>query len=177
MKKKSILFAAMLLIFSLNGLFAFRYYDPQIARWTTVDPADEFHSPYIYCHNDPINFVDPDGALEMNSDNTSEVFTEFGETNISHVGDSDTMYPVKYGCLYTDGGDFEIEAYQGSSIRTSMNTDCHGYTFSEGRFWINNNQVYNILAGDDYNMFSQVDAVAGDVIIYRSSETVLLFTR
>jgi len=29
-----------------------------------VDPADEFHSPYVYCHNDPVNFLDPDGAKE-----------------------------------------------------------------------------------------------------------------
>jgi len=38
--------------------------DPQLGRWLQVDPADEFHSPYVYCHNDPVNFFDPDGASE-----------------------------------------------------------------------------------------------------------------
>jgi RHS repeat-associated protein len=38
-----------------------RYYDVAIARWTTMDPADEFHSPYVYVGGDPVNLVDPDG--------------------------------------------------------------------------------------------------------------------
>jgi RHS repeat-associated protein len=38
-----------------------RYYDPQLGRWHAVDPADEFHSPYVYVGNNPVNFVDPDG--------------------------------------------------------------------------------------------------------------------
>lgn len=62
MKKRNLIFTLLLLILSLNSLFAFRYYDPQIARWTTVDPADEFFSPYNYCGNNPILFVDPDGC-------------------------------------------------------------------------------------------------------------------
>lgn len=68
MKKRNLIFLALLLILSLNSLFAFRYYDPQIARWTTVDPADQFFSPYTYCHNDPINFKDPDGCEEKPDD-------------------------------------------------------------------------------------------------------------
>jgi len=38
-----------------------RYYDPQLGRWLQVDPADEFNSPYVYCHNDPVNFIDFEG--------------------------------------------------------------------------------------------------------------------
>ncbi len=41
-----------------------RYYDPQLCRWHVVDPADEFHSPFVYSHNDPINFLDIDGNFE-----------------------------------------------------------------------------------------------------------------
>jgi len=26
-----------------------------------MDPADEFHSPYVYVGCDPVNLVDPDG--------------------------------------------------------------------------------------------------------------------
>ncbi len=49
--------------FDLNWYhYGVRYYDPQLGRWHAVDPADEFFSPYVYCHNDPINFLDPDGA-------------------------------------------------------------------------------------------------------------------
>jgi RHS repeat-associated protein len=38
-----------------------RYYDVAVARWTSMDPADEFHSPYVYVGGDPVNLVDPDG--------------------------------------------------------------------------------------------------------------------
>ncbi len=44
--------------------YGVRFYDPQLGRWHAMDPADEFHSPYVYCYNDPVNFVDPDGAKE-----------------------------------------------------------------------------------------------------------------
>lgn len=38
-----------------------RYYDPQLGRWHTMDPADEFNSPYLYVGNNPVMLVDPDG--------------------------------------------------------------------------------------------------------------------
>ena len=44
--------------------FGARNYDPAIARFTGVDPLAEkyYHlSPYAYCANNPINYIDPDG--------------------------------------------------------------------------------------------------------------------
>lgn len=41
-----------------------RWYDPILARFTTVDPLCEKYysiSPYAYCANNPVNAVDPDG--------------------------------------------------------------------------------------------------------------------
>ena len=41
-----------------------RYYDPTTARWQRPDPmADKYPdtSPYAFCGNDPVNFVDPQG--------------------------------------------------------------------------------------------------------------------
>ena len=35
-----------------------RYYDPQLGRWPTVDPADEYFSPFCYVGNNPILFID-----------------------------------------------------------------------------------------------------------------------
>ena len=43
-----------------------RYYAPTFGRWTSPDPlADKYYSvsPYAFCNNNPVNFVDPDGEV------------------------------------------------------------------------------------------------------------------
>ena len=42
-----------------------RYYDPTIGRFLTEDPAGDGTNWYAYCGNDPINFVDPSGLVEV----------------------------------------------------------------------------------------------------------------
>ena len=43
--------------------FEARLWDSRIARWTTIDPAGQFYSPYLGMGNNPINGVDPDGMF------------------------------------------------------------------------------------------------------------------
>jgi RHS repeat-associated protein len=45
-----------------------RYYNPRVSLWLNVDPlADEYPdmSPYIYCANNPLRYIDPDGRFLM----------------------------------------------------------------------------------------------------------------
>ena len=45
-----------------------RFYDPDLSRWTTPDPlAEKYYSisPYAFCNNNPVNFVDPDGRFPV----------------------------------------------------------------------------------------------------------------
>ena len=49
--------------------FGARRYDHDVARWTTMDPLSEKYysvSPYAFCNNNPVNFVDPDGKRWVN---------------------------------------------------------------------------------------------------------------
>ena len=43
--------------------FGARYLDPMLGMWTSVDPARQFASPYLYVGNgyNPVNAIDPDG--------------------------------------------------------------------------------------------------------------------
>jgi RHS repeat-associated protein len=38
-----------------------RYYDPEIGRFLTEDPAGQYMNPYLYAANSPLNYYDPDG--------------------------------------------------------------------------------------------------------------------
>ena len=47
--------------------FGARYYDSGIGRWTTADPLAALRpslSPYNYCHNNPLNRIDPFGLID-----------------------------------------------------------------------------------------------------------------
>ncbi|WP_236264181.1 RHS repeat-associated core domain-containing protein, partial [Dysgonomonas sp. Marseille-P4677] len=48
--------------------YSARYYESAVGRFTSVDPrAEKFYSwsPYAYCYNNPIKFVDPDGKVPV----------------------------------------------------------------------------------------------------------------
>ena len=57
---------------NLNYLdYGARMYDSNIARWTTQDPlAEKYYSqsPYNYCVNNPVMFVDPDGRFVLDKE-------------------------------------------------------------------------------------------------------------
>jgi RHS repeat-associated protein len=82
----------------MNGLneydFTGRWYDQTIGRWGTVDPLCEKYysiSPYAYCHNNPINMIDPNGmgdyytknGIRLGSDGINDhlAYTSSGVTN------------------------------------------------------------------------------------------------
>lgn len=76
---------------TMYDYFGARYYDPQIARWHAMDPADEFFSPYLYVGNNPVNFIDPDGRQVDSPENDvreeGNIFEALGREIVSSVND------------------------------------------------------------------------------------------
>ena len=51
-----------------SAAFGARQYSPALRRWMTPDPLSEKYygtSPYAFCNNNPVNFVDPDGRMPI----------------------------------------------------------------------------------------------------------------
>ena len=49
--------------FNMYG-YGIRFYDQTLARWHSMDPLVEKYysvSPYAYCLNNPVKYIDPDG--------------------------------------------------------------------------------------------------------------------
>lgn len=48
-----------------TGLYYFnqRYYDPELGRFLTEDPAKQSLNAYLFCGNNPLMYVDPDGQF------------------------------------------------------------------------------------------------------------------
>ena len=74
--------------------FGARMYDPVLGRWGSVDPKAAkfaFQSPFVYCNNNPIYYIDPDGregiAYIDHTNKTVNVkavyFTEVGKYGFS----------------------------------------------------------------------------------------------
>ncbi|AGB40343.1 RHS repeat-associated core domain protein [Halobacteroides halobius DSM 5150] len=51
----------------MTGLYYYgaRYYDPTIGRFISEDPIQDGWNWYVYCRNNPLKYVDPDGLWTM----------------------------------------------------------------------------------------------------------------
>ncbi len=84
--------------FGLNWYhYGARYYDPTLGRWHSIDPADEIHSPYVYCANNLVMLVDPDGRkvndTEASNSQVAKDFisTVFGSYLFDSLNDNDKV--------------------------------------------------------------------------------------
>ncbi len=68
-----------------------RMYDPALARWMAPDPlAEKYYgvSPYAYCHDNPINAIDPDGRDDFFDENGKFIKkTKTGDNIMVRSGD------------------------------------------------------------------------------------------
>ena len=64
--------------------FGARLHDPQIGRWTTIDPLAQkrdWLTPYNYVQNNPLNRIDPNGLTDYTLDKKTGDVKQIGEKN------------------------------------------------------------------------------------------------
>ena len=95
--------------------FGARMYNPAIARWTAADPlSEDYHgvSPYAYCVNSPMTYVDSDGRIIHLANNYAGGIeniarisvTSLGSLVISHLIQSNDVYTLNSKLFTTDSG-------------------------------------------------------------------------
>ncbi|WP_291151923.1 RHS repeat-associated core domain-containing protein [Flavobacterium sp. UBA7680] len=123
-----------------TGLYYYgaRYYDPKVSIWYSVDPLAEKYpdySPYVYCANNPVLYIDPDGR---------DWYVNYFTGGISWKNGSDSRFGYKhleYIWGYTDvngnrllmDGDTKQIIYNGKVLHDfNKNPDSSygGYAFS-----------------------------------------------
>ena len=95
--------------------FGARMYNPTTTRWITADPLSEKYfgiSPYAYCGNNPMMYMDSDGRIIRLANNYARGIeniamisaTSLGSQVISHLIQSNDVYTLNSKFFTTDSG-------------------------------------------------------------------------
>ena len=121
------------------GLYDFgaRSFDPMIGRWLTQDPAQQYSSPYVYCRNNPLLYIDPSGMKD-----TMVYINGYG---FQLTGDDSGNYKFDLknhtGSVYDPSGrNITSDLYE--SMITQLDSDLQGFATQRLGFHIGD---YNIM--------------------------------
>jgi len=147
-----------------------RMYDNQIGRWHLIDPkAESYHtlSPYHFCLNNPVNFYDANGEFVKDKDGKIVFIPLTGIIKIEHTATKKESIGIR-GYVVANDGKTQIEAFINSDpTKPGFNTNCHGISFGDETFTIDNDQVATILATDGYKEVKSVGKIRkGDIAVY-----------
>jgi RHS repeat-associated protein len=152
-----------------------RFYDPEIARWHTQDPLMEkkpWISTYVYCSNDPINKIDPDGMDDVY--NSQGKFVEHNKHEIDkkqdHIVIREPNYAKKF--LVAIGfGDSKLVKNMADNIdtrieKTTLSAEAYSNVFTNilsETTGVKMNNLYNgsvsvVISHNDWNVDDQYNS-------------------
>ncbi len=128
-----------------------RYYAPP--TFTSRDPLFEKYfwmSPYAYCANNPVKYVDPSGRI-IRDKNGNIVYSTSGKTTTCYHKYGETV-TLEIGYVFANDGT-PIQVFKNTTnADAGWTTNCHGTTFTDGLYWLNNDQVPALIKGDGYEV-------------------------
>jgi RHS repeat-associated protein len=147
--------------------------DPLLASGIAVDP--QTWNRYVYVNNNPLRYTDDDGLIKRDK-HGNVIFvrdwelTQQRNGEMTHPGERNDPFRGVWGHVFADDGR-QIVAFRSEDNDPRGETDCHGLTFADGRYFIANDQVESLLHGDHYEETTQPQV--GDVAIYRERSGIV----
>ena len=145
-----------------------RHYDAAIGRWGVIDPlAEKYYnvSPYAYCMNNPMKYIDPNG---MEIYFNSLRYNEFGNPEYYNVSFSEldkksqeifyafasSKVGQKFLQNFIDGKQtFKLDRANSITIKGNGHNYDAVYAFGKGEERIDgNNNVYHVFGENDWNI-------------------------
>jgi len=134
--------------------FGRRYYDPDIGRWITSDPACYADGPnlYAYVHNRPLIYIDPDGKLGLLSVSSISLGNMSTMSAMAHGAIDFAMsniHALEQGAMYIGSDDLDLspehrgEMFLGLNERQASRMDLFDNIFMNVRGINHDDAVYN----------------------------------
>ncbi len=121
--------------------FGARYYSSDLSIWLSVDPMSDKYpslSPYVYCADNPVKLVDPNG------EEYGDYFDEKGHFLMNDGIDDGAIYVVnseEWNCIWDDEENFPIEVKSNPDLLKLL---CSAQKPSSAN--LSDNAISNILA-------------------------------
>lgn len=133
-------------------------YDPAVGRWTTMDPLCEKYysvSPYAYCHNNPVNRIDPDGRDDYYSVGGQFLFRDSKKTDRIIIRDLVTYSTKQKGWEFGPNPDTPIEQTVLSAVAYSkIFTNILSEMKDVDIYLLHNQSVSVVVSPNDYDIES-----------------------
>ncbi len=135
----------------------------RIKKRAFYDPQD--WNLYVYCGNNPVRFIDSDGKIKR--DKRGEIIFRPIEEKMRTHASVDGEYKVIAGYIFTDRNHV-VEAHKNKSAFRQVDYNCHGFTFGDKKFWINNPAQ---ILKDEYKKVEKSEVKVGSVVVWRDNKS------
>lgn len=154
--------------------FGARFYASPHGRFLSVDPLmasglavePQSWNRYAFVSNNPLRFVDDEGLVKRDKSGNVIFTAEDPSRRIRHP--SGLSGPVEIGHVFGDDGT-PITAFRNREDGDyRLDTNCHGLTFVDGKYWIDNTEIPTLLQADGYKKVDSlgIKPQVGDVVVY-----------